>query len=308
MPTTRPVRVEHRSAGGPSAHLRPQRVDLAHDAGARRRCRRPGRVSTPRTRAPPTHSPSSPGKPASAAGSPVASWRALAAAAGPRARGTSSTATSRSGSKATTRASRSRPVPRTLTVHAVGARDDVGVGGDPPGDDAPSRCRPAPGRRRRTRRARGRPSRAPARRRGSLGERARRVPRPARSARGRAPRTPAGSTPRSRAAVTSSTRPLGRRRHELVDGRHDRRAGDELAGTGRAADAHRPGDDPQHEHGRATSTATRPRPESTRPGTRRGHRRRGPDGRARSISPWPEGGGGQHDGDEGERRPTGVAG
>ena len=65
------ARVDHRSAGGAAAHLGTQRVDLAARPPGRRRCRRPGPAARRAPGLPPTHSPSSPGKPARTAGVPL---------------------------------------------------------------------------------------------------------------------------------------------------------------------------------------------------------------------------------------------
>ena len=115
MPTTRPVRVEHRPARGAPAHLRPQRVDLADDARCVRRCRPLG-VRVPRTRAPPTHRPSSPGKPASTAGVARPTVGSPAAAAAPRAPERRGPRRHGGGRRRRPGPRAAAPVPRTLTA------------------------------------------------------------------------------------------------------------------------------------------------------------------------------------------------
>ena len=97
----------------------------------------PRACSTSRTRAAPTHSPSSPGNPARAAWAPLSSSAPWPADGAPRS-GDLEHRDVASGSKATTRASRSRPRTPDADRDPVGARHDVGVGGDPSRGDDPA--------------------------------------------------------------------------------------------------------------------------------------------------------------------------
>ena len=185
------ARVDHRAAGRAAAHLRPQRVDLAADLRVAVDVGAPGpqHVAHPGG---PDPQPVVAGEPGERGLGPGVELLPLVG--GGRRRGRAPRAPRRRGrgSKATTRASRSRPVPRTLTVtRSAPATTWALVATRARGDDPAAADLGLPAGRR-TRRARGPPRPAPGVTSGSVRRPRRRVPRPVRSARARAPRTPCG--------------------------------------------------------------------------------------------------------------------